>query len=29
MAHLPAEPGEAVAGTYRQRPSLASGRFAS
>jgi hypothetical protein len=28
LAHLPAEAGEAVAGAYRQRLSLASGRFA-
>ena len=28
LAHLPAEAGERVAGTYRQRLSLASGRFA-
>jgi type IV secretory pathway VirD2 relaxase len=28
LAHLPAEPGEPVAGTYRRRLSLASGRFA-
>jgi hypothetical protein len=28
LAHLPAEAGEPVAGTYRQRLSLASGRFA-
>jgi type IV secretory pathway VirD2 relaxase len=28
LAHLPAEPGERVAGTYRRRLSLASGRFA-
>ena len=27
-AHLPAEPGEPVTGTYRRRLSLASGRFA-
>ena len=28
LAHLPAEPGDPVTGTYRQRLSLASGRFA-
>ena len=28
LAHLPAEPGERVAGTYSRRLSLASGRFA-
>lgn len=28
LAHLPAETGDAVAGTYRRRLSLASGRFA-
>ncbi|MDA9495145.1 type VI secretion protein [Bradyrhizobium sp. CCBAU 11386] len=28
LTHLPAEAGEAVTGTYRQRLSLASGRFA-
>lgn len=28
LTHLPAEPGDAVTGTYRQRLSLASGRFA-
>jgi hypothetical protein len=28
LAHLPAEPGERVTGTYRRRLSLASGRFA-
>ncbi|OSI68538.1 relaxase/mobilization nuclease domain-containing protein [Bradyrhizobium canariense] len=28
LAHLPATAGEAVSGTYRQRLSLASGRFA-
>ena len=28
LAHLPAEPGEPVAGTYQRRLSLASGRFA-
>lgn len=28
LAHLPAEPGEPVVGTYQRRLSLASGRFA-
>jgi type IV secretory pathway VirD2 relaxase len=28
LAHLPSEAGERIAGTYRQRLSLASGRFA-
>jgi type IV secretory pathway VirD2 relaxase len=28
LAHLPTEPGEPVSGVYRQRLSLASGRFA-